>query len=78
LTGQPVPIVLRISLLIKTNHHDQSNPKHYAQRRWFSAKHLHGKSLFHYQNVWSGHGPASPALTFGKRPEKDMSGASES
>ena len=29
--GQPV--VIRISLLIKTNHPDQSKPKHYAQRR---------------------------------------------
>ena len=77
LTGQPIPIVFTISLLIKTNHPDQSNPKHYAHRRWFSAKHL-GKSLFHYQNVWSGHGPASPVPTFGKRPEKDMPGASES
>ena len=32
LTGQPIPIVMRISLLIKTNHPDQSNPKYYAQR----------------------------------------------
>lgn len=31
LFGQPV--VIRISLLIKTHHPDQSKPKHYAQRR---------------------------------------------
>ena len=31
LFGQPV--VIRISLLIKTNHPDQSKPKHYAERR---------------------------------------------
>ena len=28
-----IPIVMRIPLLIKTNHPDQSNPKYYAQRR---------------------------------------------
>ena len=38
LTGQPIPIVIRISLLIKTNHPDQSNPKYYTQRRWFFSK----------------------------------------
>ena len=32
LTGQPIPIVIRISLLIKTNYPDQSNPKRYALR----------------------------------------------
>ena len=31
LTDQPIAIVMRISLLIKTNHPDQSNPKYYAQ-----------------------------------------------
>ena len=38
LTGQPIPIVMRISLLIKNNHQDQSNPKYYVQRRWFFSK----------------------------------------
>ena len=33
LTGQSIPIVMRIPFLIKTNHPDQSNPKYYAQRR---------------------------------------------
>ena len=32
LTGQPIPIVMSIPLLIKTNHPDQSDPKYYAQR----------------------------------------------
>ena len=66
LTGQPIPIVMRIPLLIKTNHPGQSNPKYYAQRRWFSAKPLE-KSLFHCQNVWFGHRSDRPVLTFGKR-----------
>ena len=30
LTAQPIPIVMRISLLIKTNHPDQSIPKYYT------------------------------------------------
>ena len=45
LTSQPIPIVMRISLKIKTNHPDQSNPKYYAQGRWFFSKPL-AKSLF--------------------------------
>ena len=32
LAGQPIPIVMRISFLIKTSHPDLSNPKCYAQR----------------------------------------------
>ena len=32
LTGQPIPIEMRISLLIKTNHPDQSNPRYDAQK----------------------------------------------
>ena len=51
LTGQPIPIVMRI-VLINNNHPDQSN-----QGDGFSAKPL-GKRLFHFQNAWSGHGPA--------------------
>ena len=38
LTGQSILIVMRISLLTKTNHPHQSNPKYYAQSRWFSSK----------------------------------------
>jgi len=38
LTGQPIPILMRISLLIKINHPDQSNPKYYTQRRRFLCK----------------------------------------
>ena len=33
LTGQTIPVVMRISLLIKTIHPDQSNPKQCAARR---------------------------------------------
>ena len=32
-TGQTIPVVMRISLLIKTIHPDQSNPKQCAGRR---------------------------------------------
>ena len=38
MTGQPIPIVMRILFFMKTNHPDQSNPKYYAQRRWFFSK----------------------------------------
>ena len=53
LTGQPIPIVMRISLLIKSNHPDQSNPKYYIMHKGdgFSTK-LHRKSVFHFKNVW--------------------------
>ena len=47
LTGQPIPIVMRI-VLINNNHPDQSN-----QGDGFSAKPL-GKRLFYFQNAWSG------------------------
>ena len=43
---------MRISLFIKINHPDQSNPKYYTQTRWKPL----GKSLFHCQNIWSCHG----------------------
>ena len=33
LTGQTIPVVMRISLLIKTIYPDQSNPKQCAGRR---------------------------------------------
>ena len=34
-----IPVVRKISLIIKTIHPDQSNPKYYYERRrWFSAK----------------------------------------
>ena len=59
-TSQPISILMRISLLIKTRHPHQSNPKYYMQRTFhgFSAKPL-GLSLLHCQKVWSGHGPAA-------------------
>ena len=38
LTDQPIAIVMRISLLIKTNHPHQSSLKYYAQGRWFFSK----------------------------------------
>ena len=38
LTGQPIPTVMWILLLIKTNHQHQSNPKYYVQKRWFFSK----------------------------------------
>ena len=38
LTGQPIPIVMRILTLIKSIHPHQSNPKYYTQRRWFFRK----------------------------------------
>ena len=40
MTGQAIPIIMRILVLIKTNHPDpdQSNAKHYTQRKWFSSK----------------------------------------
>ena len=46
LTDQPIPIVMRISLLIKTNHPHQSNPKYYAQQRWFFSKTSWKKAYF--------------------------------
>ena len=46
LTGQPIPIVMRTSLLIKANHPDQSNPKYNAQRRWFFQQNLLEKTYF--------------------------------
>ena len=46
LTDQPIPIVMRISLLIKTNNPDQSNPKYYAQRRCFFQQNLFEKTYF--------------------------------
>ena len=46
-TSQPIPIVMRISLLTKTNQPDQSNPKYYAHKGdGFPAK-PRGKRLFH-------------------------------
>ena len=35
LTGQTIPVVMRILLLIKTIQPDPSNPKYYGRRRWF-------------------------------------------
>ena len=38
LTCQTIPVVTRISLLIKTIPPDQSNSKYHARRRWFFSK----------------------------------------
>ena len=38
MTGQPIPIIMRILVLIKTNRPDQSKVKHYTQRKWFFSK----------------------------------------
>ena len=57
LTGQPIPIVMRISLLIKSNHPDQSNPKYYAQRRWFFNK-TSQKKRISFQKCLANHGLA--------------------
>ncbi|MCG8406879.1 MAG: hypothetical protein MI923_16905, partial [Phycisphaerales bacterium] len=67
LTGQPIPIVMRISLLIKANHPDQSNPKYYAERRWFFSKTSWKKHISLPKCLvrpWSGR----PVQTFGKHP----------
>ena len=56
LTGQTIPVVMRILLLIKIFQPDPSNPKYHARRRWFSAKTV-GKSLFHCKN-------AAPAMVW--------------
>ena len=38
MTGQPIPIIMRILVLIKTNRPDQSKAKHYTQRKSFFSK----------------------------------------
>ena len=46
LTGQTIPIVMRISLSIKKNIlQDQSNPKTHARSRWFFSKNSWGKPI---------------------------------
>ena len=70
LTGQHIPIVMRISLLIKTNHLDQSNPKYYAQKEMVFQQNLLEKAYFIVKmsgGPWSG----SPVLTFGKSPKTE-------
>ena len=64
-TGQPIPIVIRISLLIKTNHPDHSKPKYYVQRRWFFSKTSWKKPISLPKSLVR---PRSrrPVLTFGK------------
>ena len=37
---------MRISLLVKTNHPDESNPKYYAQMKWFFQQNLLEKACF--------------------------------
>ena len=56
LTGQNLPVVMRISLLIKTIQSDQIL-KSMNEGDGFLPKTL-GKSLFHFQNDRSGHGQA--------------------
>ena len=46
LTGQHVPIVMSIYLLIKTNHLEQSNPKYYAQKEMVFQQNLLEKAYF--------------------------------
>ena len=58
LTGQTIPIVMRISLSIKKISCKISQIlKHMHEADGFSAKTL-GESLFQFQNDWSGHGLA--------------------
>ena len=57
LTGQTIPIVMGISLLIKTIQPDQSNPNCMLEGERFSGN-FFGKSRFHLQNHWSGNGQA--------------------
>ena len=69
MTGQPISIVMRISFSTKANHPDQSNPKYYAQRRWFLSKTSWIKLILLPKCLvrpWS----VRPVLTFGKRPKK--------
>jgi len=69
LTGRPFPIVMRISLLITTNHPHQSRRKYHAQRRWFFSKTSSKKPISSPKCLvwpWSG----QPVLTFGKRPKR--------
>ena len=61
LTGQTIPVVMRILLLIKTFQLDPSNPKYYARRRWEKPISFVKMLL----RPWSGR----PVLTFGKRPK---------
>ena len=66
LTGQLIPIVMGISLLINNNHPDQSNPTHYAQRRWFFSKSSWKRPVsFPKCLVWPWSG--RPVLTYGNR-----------
>ena len=46
LTGQHIPIVMRISLLIKINHPNQSNPNYYAQQEMVFQQNLLEKAYF--------------------------------
>ena len=68
LTGQSIPAIMEISLLIKTIQPDQTNPTEIVCTKWMhglSAKTLR-KSQFHLLMDWSG----QPILTDGKHPEK--------
>ena len=45
MTGQTIPVVIRILLSIKTIQPDPSNPKYYARRRWFFSKNCWQKPI---------------------------------
>ena len=57
MTGQPIPIIMRILVLIKTNRPDQSKANIIHKGNGFSAKPL-GKCLLYFKNVWFGLGLA--------------------
>ena len=68
LTGQTIPVVMRILLLIKTIQPDPSNPKYYSRRRWFFSKNSWEKFILLSKwllEPWTGR----PVLTFGKGPK---------
>lgn len=54
LTGQKIPVIMIISLVIRTIHRDS---KWHARRNGVSTKTL-GKNICHCRNHWSGYGPA--------------------
>ena len=58
LTDQPIAIVMRISLLIKTNHPHQSNPTVLCTTEMVFQQNFLEKAHFSAKNVWSGHSPA--------------------
>ena len=68
LTGQDIPFIMRILLLMKATQPDQSNAKQYARRKSFFIKTSWKKPISFSKwavQPWSGR----PVLTFGKRPK---------